>query len=134
MNLEQGDELVGMEIIDEREGASILAVTERGFGKKTALKEYRIQGRAGKGIITVKTSDKNGNVVGILQVSNNEDVMLITAEGKILRLKINTLREIGRNTQGVKLIDVGEKDRVVAIAILAEKEKEDEDETPGLES
>lgn len=134
MNLGSGDELVGMEIIDEREGASILAVTDRGFGKKTALKEYKVQGRAGKGIITVKTSEKNGNVVGILQVSNSEDVMLITAEGKIIRLKVNTLREIGRNTQGVKLIDVGEKDRVVATAILAENEKEEDENEPEAES
>ncbi|MHB8481323.1 MAG: DNA gyrase subunit A [Nitrospiria bacterium] len=123
MNLEEGDELVGMEIIDQEKGTAILAVTDKGFGKKTALEEYRIQGRAGKGIITVKTSERNGHVVGILQVTNKEDVMLITAEGKILRLKVSALREIGRATQGVKLIDVGENDRVVAVAILAEDEK-----------
>ncbi|MBI3605643.1 MAG: DNA gyrase subunit A [Nitrospirae bacterium] len=126
MNLEDGDELVGMEIVDAREGTSIMAVTDKGFGKKTALGQYRVQGRAGKGIITIRASDKTGTVVGILQVTNHEDIMLITAEGKILRFKVSSLREIGRATQGVKLIEVGEKDRVVAVAILAEQEKEEE--------
>ncbi|MBI1819484.1 MAG: DNA gyrase subunit A, partial [Nitrospirae bacterium] len=126
MNLEDGDELVGMEIVDAREGTSIMAVTDKGFGKKTALGQYCAQGRAGKGIITIRASDKTGTVVGILQVTNHEDIMLITAEGKILRFKVSSLREIGRATQGVKLIEVGEKDRVVAVAILAEQEKEEE--------
>jgi DNA gyrase subunit A len=126
MNLEDGDELVGMEIVDAREGTSIMAVTDKGFGKKTALEQYRVQGRAGKGIITIRASDKTGTVVGILQVTNHEDIMLITAEGKILRFKVSSLREIGRATQGVKLIEVGDKDRVVAVAILAEQEKEEE--------
>lgn len=124
MSLDEGDALVGMEIIDKKKGAYIIAVTEKGFGKKTSLEEYRVQGRAGKGIITVKTSARNGSVVGILQVSNEEDIILITAEGKILRFKVNTLREIGRNTQGVKLIDVDEPDRVVAVALLVENEKD----------
>ena len=132
MNLEDGDELVGMEIINQEKGTSILAVTDKGYGKKTVLEEYRVQGRAGKGIITVKTSAKTGNVVGILQVTNHEDVMLVTADGKIIRLKVSTLREIGRATQGVRLIDVGENDRVVAVAILAEDEKVEE-ESPSEE-
>ena len=81
-------------------------------------------GAFAKGIITVKTSARNGSVVGILQVSDEEDIILITAEGKILRFKVNTLREIGRNTQGVKLMDVEEPDRVVAVALLVENEKD----------
>ena len=120
MSVGSDDEIIGMESIGE--GATILTVTENGFGKRTNTSEYRIQGRGGMGIITIKTTERNGNVVGMKQVTNEDDVMLITNHGKIIRMKINGISTIGRNTQGVKLINVEADEKVVGIARLAEKE------------
>jgi len=114
------DEIIGMESIGE--GATILTVTENGFGKRTNTSEYRIQGRGGRGIITIRTSERNGHVVGMKQVTDQDDVMLITDHGKIIRMKIKGISVIGRNTQGVKLINVDKGEKVVGIARLAEKE------------
>jgi len=101
-------------------------VTERGFGKRTDPAEYRTQGRGGKGIISVRTTPKNGNAVAVLKVADVEEVMLMTAEGKIIRLKIRDIRIIGRNTQGVRLIGLDPTDRVVGVATLAEHAEPDE--------
>jgi DNA gyrase subunit A len=91
------------------------------------MDEYRLQSRGGKGIITMKTTDKTGRVVGVQQVTEDDQLMLVTNGGKIIRLRIKDIRVIGRNTQGVCLIDVEEGERVVSLARLAEKEEEDED-------
>lgn len=114
------DEVIGMESIGE--GAAILTVTENGFGKRTYTSEYRIQGRGGMGIITIRTSTRNGDVIGMKQVTDEDEIMLITSHGKIIRMKINGISVIGRNTQGVKLIGVAKDEKVVGIAQLAEKE------------
>jgi DNA gyrase subunit A len=126
MKLDPGDKIVSMEILTL--GFDVLTVSEGGFGKRTAMDEYRLQSRGGKGIITMKTTDKTGRVVGVQQVTEDDQLMLVTNGGKIIRLRIKDIRVIGRNTQGVCLIDVDEGERVVSLARLAEKEEEDEGE------
>ena len=121
ITLERDNEVIGMEALEKGAGTSILTVTEHGFGKRTDPKEYRTQGRGGKGIISVRTTSRNGNAVAALQVADDQEIMLMTAEGKIIRLKIKDMRMIGRNTQGVRLIGMNPTDRVVGVATLAEK-------------
>jgi DNA gyrase subunit A len=127
ITLEEGNEVIGMETITPDSTTSILTVTEGGYGKRTPVGEYRIQGRGGKGIISVKTTERNGLAVGFLQVRDGDEIMLIAAQGKVLRCKVEDIREIGRNTQGVRILDLdGEGDRVVGVARLAEVvERED---------
>ncbi|WP_243372803.1 DNA gyrase subunit A [Geotalea sp. SG265] len=131
MTLEDDDLVIGMEIINEEfTDSTLFTVTENGFGKRTELSEYRCQSRGGKGIITIKTTERNGCVVDIKQVVDENDLMLITDQGKILRVPVEGFSIIGRNTQGVRLMVTEENERVVAVARLAEKEEEDGDE-PG---
>lgn len=127
ITLEEGNEVIGMETITPDSTTSILTVTEGGYGKRTLVGEYRIQGRGGKGIISVKTTERNGLAVGFLQVRDGDEIMLIAAQGKVLRCKVDDFREIGRNTQGVRILDLdGEGDRVVGVARLADAvERED---------
>jgi len=129
MKLDPNDKVVSMEILSL--GADILTVAEGGFGKRTEMDEYRLQSRGGKGIITMKTTEKTGRVIGVQLVGADDQLMLITNTGKIIRLRINDIRVIGRNTQGVRLIDLDEGERVVSLARLAEKEEEDEEEKDG---
>jgi DNA gyrase subunit A len=126
MKLDPGDKVVSMEILSL--GADILIVAEGGYGKRTAMDEYRLQSRGGKGIITMKTTDKTGRVIGVQLVTEEDQLMMITNIGKIIRLRIKDIRVIGRNTQGVRLIELEEGERVVSVARLAEKEEEDEEE------
>jgi DNA gyrase subunit A len=125
MRLDAGDSVVSMEILSL--GADILTVSENGFGKRTEAGEYRITSRGGKGIITMKTNDKTGRVIGVQQVGADDQLMLVTNKGKIIRLRIKDIRVIGRNTQGVHLIGVEEGERVVSLARLAEKEEDNGD-------
>ncbi len=124
VELEEGDKVIGMEVL--RDNSTILTITEKGFGKRTDLSEYRLQRRGGKGVITIKANQRNGDVVALFQVADDDELMMITAEGKLIRLKVNTIRVIGRNTQGVRLFNIGESDKVVDMAILAEKEEADQ--------
>jgi len=127
MTLEDDDVVIGMEVINPQTiSSTIFTVTENGYGKRTELDEYRVQSRAGKGVITIKTSERNGCVVAIKQVTEDNDLMLITDQGKIIRNRITDTRVIGRNTQGVKLMVTEEHERIVAVAKLAER---DDDET-----
>jgi DNA gyrase subunit A len=134
ITLEEGNEVIGMETITPDSTTSILTVTEGGYGKRTPVGEYRVQGRGGKGIISVKTTERNGLAIGFLQVRDGDEIMLMAARGKVLRCKVDDIREIGRNTQGVRILDLdGEGDRVVGVARLAEVvEREDvtSDDTP----
>ena len=123
MRMDKGDEVVSMEILSL--GANILTVSENGYGKRTDMEEYRLQSRGGKGIITMKTTDKTGRVVGAQQVTDEDQLMLVTNNGKIIRLRVKDIRVIGRNTQGVRLIDLEDSERVVSLARLAEKEEEE---------
>jgi DNA gyrase subunit A len=118
------DQVVAMEVL--KPGGSILSVTEQGYGKRTDLEEYRVQTRGGVGIINIQTSDRNGKVIGVIQVTDDE-LMLITQQGKILRMASRDIRSIGRATQGVRLIDIEGDDRAVSIARLAEQEAEDDE-------
>ncbi len=124
MRLDDEDALVSMEILTT--GADILTVSENGYGKRTAADEYRVTSRGGKGIITMKTTDKTGRVIGVQKVTEEDQIMLVTNKGKIIRLRIKDIRVIGRNTQGVRLIDVEEGERVVSLARLAESEEDEE--------
>ncbi|MFH1241590.1 MAG: DNA gyrase subunit A [Pseudomonadota bacterium] len=118
IRMEPGDEVVGMETLDE--GATILTVTENGYGKRTRTDQYRRQSRGGKGILTIKASERNGPVVYSYQVSDQDQLMIITGHGKIIRLRVADISVIGRNTQGVKLIDLGEGEKVVGVAKVIE--------------
>ncbi|NNG02091.1 MAG: DNA gyrase subunit A [Desulfobacteraceae bacterium] len=119
MRLIGGDRIVGMEVLHH--GQTLFAITENGFGKRTAIDEYPVHRRGGKGVITIKTTERNGQVVGILLVKEDDDLMLITNNGKIIRMHIRGISVISRNTQGVKLIDMETGERVVGTAGLPEK-------------
>ena len=118
ISLIEGDAVVGMEILSP--GATILTVTERGYGKRTPLEDYRLQNRGGQGIITIRTSERNGAVIGVAQVMDDDEVMLITDGGKVLRCRVSGISTMGRVTQGVTLMDLDPAERLVAIARLAE--------------
>jgi DNA gyrase subunit A len=122
ISLRDDDEVVGMDVLVP--GGTILSVTEQGYGKRTELGEYRVQSRGGIGIINIQTSDRNGKVIGVVQVGDDDELMLITQQGKILRMASNTIRAIGRATQGVRLIDIEGDDRAVSIARLEEQDDE----------
>jgi DNA gyrase subunit A len=129
INLREGDEVVAMEMVRPG-GGTLLTVVENGYGKRTELDEYRVQSRGGIGIINIQTSERNGRVVGIAYVRGDDEVMFITQQGKILRTRTEDIRTIGRATQGVRLIDVEEGDRVVSVARLAEEVDTEEPSNP----
>ncbi|MEN6383936.1 MAG: DNA gyrase subunit A [Phycisphaerales bacterium] len=124
ITLRKDDYVVDMVVAEE--GASLLTVCEKGYGKRTELDDYRAQNRGGIGLINIKTSDRNGNVVAIKTVRGDDDIMIITAKGIIIRTGLDELREIGRNTQGVRLIKLDDDDKVVAVERVV---KEDKDES-----
>ena len=118
ISLADRDRVVGMEILSP--GATILTVTERGFGKRTPLEDYRLQKRGGQGVITIRTTGRNGPVIGVAQVLEDDEVMLITDGGKVLRCRVSGISTMGRVTQGVTLMDLDAAERLVAVARLAE--------------
>jgi DNA gyrase subunit A len=124
IELEEGDQVVGALVVGG--SGTLLTVTENGYGKRTALDLYRVQSRGGKGLIDIKVTAKNGRVVGVTLLRADEGVMLITEKGMIIRLNTKDISTIGRNTQGVRLIQLDEGDHLVSIARLAEREDEDE--------
>jgi DNA gyrase subunit A len=117
--LRDDDEVVGMEVL--RAGGTILTVTENGYGKRTEIDEYRVQSRGGLGIINIQTSERNGKVIGVSCVLENEELMFITEQGMILRTQANGISVIGRATQGVRLIDMEDGDRTVSVARLEDQ-------------
>ena len=123
MRLDDDDEVIGMESIIEGSKATLLAITEHGFGKRTELEEYRVQNRGGRGVITYKITPKTGDLVGIRIASGAEDVMLITDKGTIIRLKVDEVSILGRSTQGVTLMRTSDGGKVVSIELI---ESEDE--------
>src|SRR5579884_1148329 len=146
MDLDEGDHIVGMAVTpkearktngkdkdgkatEETAPSLILSITEQGYGKRTPVEEYRLQTRGGKGVINLKTTTKNGNVVGIMLVDETSEVMLISQFGKIIRIDTTTIREAGRSTQGVRLLHLEDGDRVASATVLQEKV---EDEDPKL--
>jgi len=134
MNLEARDEVIGMEVVDPTAtGSTIFTLTENGFGKRTDLDEYRGQSRGGKGLITIKTTTRNGLVVGVMQVNDENQLMVITDQGKILRVPVAGFSVIGRNTQGVRVMVTEEQEKIVAVAKLAERDDDDGIEPEGEE-
>ncbi|QOY37394.1 DNA gyrase subunit A [Anaerobacillus isosaccharinicus] len=133
ISLSKDDQVVGMDIVEE--GFDVLTVTEKGYGKKTPIEEYRIQNRGGKGIRTCNITDKNGSVVSLRIVSDEHDLMIISVNGVIIRLHVQDISRTGRNTQGVRLIRIGEGEGVATVAkvdidedaIEAELEGQDEE-------
>jgi DNA gyrase subunit A len=133
VELEEDDTAVGMTTTDP-ERNQVLAVCQRGYGKKTPLEEFRVQNRGGKGIILIDCSERNGPVVGVALVKTGDEVVLITDRGQIIRTSVNDIRETGRNAQGVKLMNVEDDERIVAVEIVNERNDEespDESDPPG---
>ena len=123
VELASGDSVVGMEIVSSgNDGFTILTVTENGYGKRTNIAEYRAQGRGGRGIINIQTPPRNGDVVGIKQVTDEDDLILINNRGRMIRIGANGIPIIGRNTKGVRLITLESEEKVVGVARLAEKD------------
>ena len=127
MTLGEGDAVVSMVAVEP--GESLLTVCENGYGKRTGIDEYRKTKRGGKGVINIKTTERNGSVVAVEAVGDDDELMFITANGMMLRTDLSALREIGRATQGVRLIRLDETDRVVAIAKIASEEDHEENGT-----
>jgi len=126
MTLEGDDEVIGLQSVTENTALALVTVTENGYGKRTDIGEYRVQSRGGKGIITIKTSERNGKVVAIKMVDEDSDLMFITDRGKLLRTRVKNIRTIGRNTQGVRMMVLEEDEKIVSVAKLAEKDEVDE--------
>ena len=120
MMLVEGDYIVGMEVLTD--GKTLMTITENGYGKRTSIDEYPIRNRGGKGVITIKTTERNGMVIAILLVTDDDDLMLMTDRGKIIRMPVKDISVIGRNTQGVRLIVMEPGERVASAARLAEKD------------
>jgi DNA gyrase subunit A len=121
IQLREGDQVVAMEVV--KPGGTLLTVTEKGYSKRTDLDEYRVQGRGGFGLKNLEITDKNGPVVGIAQVHENEELLVITEQGKILRTPAADIRTIGRATQGVRLMELEGEDRVVSVALVDRDEE-----------
>ena len=124
IRLDEGDYVVSM-IASSNENDMILSVTEGGFGKRTSVEEYRTQGRGGRGIINVKTTAKNGKVVAIMRVQEDSDILVMTANGKLIRVRSQDIRAVGRATQGVRLINLDEDDKVTAATLTEPEARED---------
>jgi DNA gyrase subunit A len=129
INLSDDDHVVGMEILEETN--DVLVVTVNGYGKRTPASEYRIQTRGGKGLKTLNVTERNGELVAVKAVTGEEDLMLITAQGVMIRMDVNDISTTGRNTQGVKLIRLQDGEFVSTVAKV---EKEDEETTPPVET
>jgi DNA gyrase subunit A len=124
---EDGDEVCSMVVTDG--SGTLLTVCENGYGKRTATEEYRVQGRGGKGVIDIRTTERNGLVVNLLAVKDDDEVMMITKDGQIVRTAVGQISVIGRNTQGVRCISLNEGDKLVAVALIPQEEP-DADEPP----
>jgi len=129
MRLPAGDQVISMTLVADR--ASLLAVSENGYGKRTAIGEYPVQRRGGQGVFTLKTGGRNGAMVAALQVLDDDEVMMMTDTGRLVRIRMDGVSVIGRNTQGVKLIDCGADERVIGAVRVAERQDEDE---PGAQA
>ena len=126
ISLNPHDTVIGMDIIEE--GADLLVISEKGYGKRTPVEEYRVQSRGGKGILTSKITNKTGHVVGMKVVKDNDEIMIINLSGVIIRLNVNEISEMGRSTQGVKLMRVPENESIVSIAKISSDGEEEEQE------
>ncbi|XCN71804.1 MAG: DNA gyrase subunit A [Candidatus Electrothrix aestuarii] len=134
ITLADDDEVVAAVVLQNHEEEdTILTVTENGYGKRTAVSDYRLQKRGGKGIFAIKTSERNGKVVGALQVVDDDQIMLIADSAKVIRLPMDSMRVIGRNTQGVRMINLNEGEKVVALSMLARTSEDEDDESENVD-
>jgi DNA gyrase subunit A len=129
IELEKGDEVIGMVVV--RRDASLLVVSEKGYGKRSELSDYRVQKRGGKGIITLKKTDKTGSIVALMEVIPDDELMMITRHGVIIRLPVDGIRVIGRNTQGVKVMNLDSGDTVVDVARVVKEDEGGAEELAG---
>lgn len=123
IKLEKDDEVIGM-IAVKRQGTTILVVTENGFGKRSDLNDYRVTHRGGKGIITVKVNEKTGDMIAIKEVLDNDDIMIVTAKGYLIRHHVKDIRVMGRQAQGVKLIKLNHGDSIASVASVITEEED----------
>jgi DNA gyrase subunit A len=139
IDLSEGDEVIGMIVVNDLEKDSVLVVSERGYGKRTAVEDYRITNRGGKGVITLNITDKTGDLIAIQSVTDEDGLMIINKSGVAIRMGLDELRIMGRNTQGVRLINLKNTDEIAAVAkVTMDKEvveeSEEISETEGVES
>ncbi|WP_053368627.1 DNA gyrase subunit A [Bacillus sp. FJAT-27245] len=127
ITLDPDDEVIGMEVLEE--GTDVLVVTSKGYGKRTAAAEYRIQGRGGKGIKTANVTERNGELVSMKTVTGEEDLMLITTSGVLIRIPVDSISKVGRNTIGVKLINIKDNESVATVAKVEREEDKPDDES-----
>ena len=131
MRIDEGTRVVGMEVLEDQE--TLLTVTENGYGKRSLVEEYRTQTRGGKGVFSIKTSKRNGQMVSLALVGDNDELMMVTDKGKLIRTSIDGINVISRNTQGVKLINLAPKEALIGIARLPEGEEVEEEGEEGGE-
>jgi DNA gyrase subunit A len=122
IRLGKKDVVIGMAVVADKR-ATLLSVTEKGYSKRTEAQEYRIQSRGGKGIINLKVTEKNGNVVGLNLVSDRDDMMIITSKGMVVRCAVKGIRSTGRSTQGVRIMRLDKSDKVASVAKLIKEEE-----------
>ncbi len=134
IRLREGDEIAGMIVLEDDPDMRLLTVTERGYGKRTKLSEYRVQSRGGQGVIAIATGPRNGRVAGAVQVREDDRVMLITDTGRVIKMPVVGIRETGRHAKGVTLMRVDEGERVVGLARVVEEEADVDDETASGEA
>jgi DNA gyrase subunit A len=127
MRLDSGDVVVGLEVLDaESAKAQILTVTQHGYGKRTFNEEYRVQGRGGSGVMCMRITDKNGPVVAVRQVVDEDEIIIASDQGKVIRTRVSEISEVGRVAQGVRLINLADGESVGAVAKIVEKDDEHE--------
>jgi DNA gyrase subunit A len=126
IRLEKDDRVVGLILADEK--TTVLTVCENGYGKRTAIGEYRLTNRGGKGVINIKTTERNGKVIAVVEAHDDDEMMIMTERGMVIRCPMANVRTIGRNTQGVRVISLDEGDRAVVVARLAKEDAESADE------
>ena len=126
----KNDEVVGMVVVKEGDGFDIMVVSEKGYGKRSALEDYRITNRGGKGVKTITVTEKTGELVNLKAVTDEDDLVIITKKGTMIRMGVDTLRVMGRATQGVRLISLRKEDEIASIAkVPASEEDEEKDES-----
>jgi DNA gyrase subunit A len=119
MRLDDKDQVIGMEVFPPNSKKTLLSVCEHGHGKRTDLSEYRGQHRGGGGVITIKATDRNGAVIGVKLVTNDDDLMVMTEKGQAIRMRCRDIKTISRNTQGVRLVKLNDGDKVARVAPIA---------------
>ena len=131
----ENDEVVGMVVVKEGDGFDVMVVSEQGYGKRSALEDYRITNRGGKGVKTITVTEKTGELVSLKAVTDEDDLMIITKKGTMIRMGVDTLRVMGRATQGVRLISLRKGDEIASIAKVPASEEEEEIEgVEGIEA